>query len=125
MDTPVATSSATPASCSVWFLRRAFAGQVPLWKAFWLFFVPTPLLLSGLYIGALWVHLHFFDLVHLELFVFASSLFIFLCISVPASVVWRCAANARRRYWGYIAQFVVAVFLLWYGLKTLSLFWVV
>ena len=120
MDTPQAT---VPGQGDGGFPRRAYAGKVPLWKAFWFFFVPTPLVLYGLYIGALWAHLHLFNLVWLELFVRATSLAIFLCISVPAAAVWRCAANTQHRYWGYLAQFVVAAYLLWYGLRTLFL-WV-
>lgn len=118
MDTSLATA---PGQDGGRFLRRAYAGQVPLWKAFWLFFVPTPLLLYGLYIGALWAHLLFFNLVRLEMFVLATSLVMFLCISVPAATVWRCATNTKHRCWGYLAQFVVAAYLLWYGLRTFSL----
>jgi hypothetical protein len=118
MDAPPATA---PGQDGGWFLRRAYAGQVPLWKTFWLFFVPTPLLLYGLYIGALWAHLHFFNLARLEMFVLATSLVMFLCISVPAAAVWRCAANTKHRCWGYLAQFVVAAYLLWYGLRTFFL----
>jgi hypothetical protein len=104
-----------------WFLHRAYAGQVPLWKAFWLFFIPAPLSLYGIYIGALWVHLHLFKLARLELFAIASSLAMFLFMAVPCSAVWRCAANTQHRYWGYLAQFVVATYLIWYGMKVLSI----
>lgn len=118
MDTPQATA---PGQVDGWFLSRAYAGQVPLWKAFWFFFVPTPWVLYGLYTGALWAHLHLFNLVRLELFVLATTLVMFLCMSVPAATVWRCAANTQHRYWGYLAQFVVVAYLIWYGLRTLSL----
>jgi hypothetical protein len=103
------------------FFRRAYAGQVPLWKVYWLFLVPTPVVLYGLYVGALWACLYLFGFVRLERFALASSLAMFLFMSVPCSAVWRCAANTRHHYWGYLAQFTVVAYLLWYGLKVLSL----
>jgi hypothetical protein len=117
----MAIASAPLEPMSGWFLRRAYAGQVPLWKTFWLFLVPVIFALYGLYIGVLWCFLHFFHLVRVDLFAFPASLFIFLCLSVPCSAVWRCATNSRHRYCGYLARVFVVAYLLWYGHKVFSL----
>lgn len=116
-----ATNSAIPESSVGGLFRQAYAGQAPLWKTFWLFFVPSLLVVYGLYIGAVWGWIRFMSLDHVVWFVLAASTFIFLVMSIPCSAVWRCAVNSQNRYWGYLARFVVAAYLLWYGLRVLSL----
>ncbi len=37
------------------FLWRAFTGRLPLWKAFWLMFVPAPFALYLTFLGTFWV----------------------------------------------------------------------
>lgn len=105
----------------VTFIGNAYAGRSPLWKAFWLFFVPTPFLLTGIYISAFWTFPEIsLSVTYVMRFVLVFSLASFLIASVPASAVWRCAQNTNRRLWGNLAKITVAVYLVWLGWKTVA-----
>lgn len=109
----------SPLGSPMAFVSRAYVGGAPLWKAFWLFFVPTPLLLTGIYFGTLWSFPEIVSSVaYVSRFVLAFSLVSFLITSFPASAVWRCAPSTNRPLWGYLARITVAVYLVWLGWRT-------
>jgi len=88
------------------FVRSAWSGDAPLWKAFWLYFVMG--LTSGVLIAGC-----LFGLVGIPCFA------VWIVIA-PAGVwaavsVWRCAFNSRWRGWGYLARAVLIMQLLGIG----------
>lgn len=105
----------------VGFARSAIRGQLPLWKAFWLLFVPTPFILYLLYLGLLL-------LTPLASgrnpFVYALvfSNLAFGLMGVIAVIVWRCSRNSTRVLWRYAALLAVLAYVLWYG-RRVSLLW--
>jgi hypothetical protein len=83
------------------FIKTAYVGEEPLWKVFWIFYV-------GYFIV--------FDLISSGLArVLTRSLYtdlailwaIYTWVIVGGISVWRCAFNAKRPEWGYLARAVV------------------
>jgi len=103
---------------------RAFEGRLPLWKVFWLGFVPAPLILYVLYLVLLWTWAMFMPMVHVTSIVLPFGTLALAAMTCLGLVVWRCSWNAGKSIWGYSARLVVVAYLLWYGLRILSLWWV-
>ena len=77
---------------------RAWRGQQPLWKVFWLYGVATSVVLIAVYVFAfLFEHV-------------ALRQILVLCFAPYTAwtlvSVWRCANNAREQFWGMLARFL-------------------
>ncbi len=83
------------------FIKRACAGKEHLWKVFWLFYVGAYILFELIYFGLSGVLIRnlYTDLARLW--------FIYIWVILGGISVWRCAFNANRREWGYLARAVV------------------
>ena len=101
----------------------ALTGQLPLWKAFWLVFVPVPFVLYWAYIAVLWVWLWLNPMGHVWLIVLVFTTVSFLLVAAAGTIVWQSSGNASQRIWSYLARLVVAIYLLWYGRRVLILWW--
>ena len=77
---------------------RAWHGQQPLWKVFWLYGVAASGVLVALY--ALGFYLEQVALRQILVLCFA------LYTAWIVISVWRCADNAREKYWGMLARFL-------------------
>lgn len=89
------------------FCSALWQGRLPLWKAFWLVYVPFPLLFS-LGIGGL---LSFIDtkngIALVLLFVPLSIGLLWLAWLGASVLVWRCSDRVGRPLWGKVARVVV------------------
>lgn len=106
------------------FVGDALRGKVPLWKAFWLLHVLTPLVLgvSFFYLASLVAKPNGLeDLLYLSL---AIALIVVLDI-FGLVAVWRCAANSSRRAFGWMARAVVLCEATYLVLRTILYLWAV
>lgn len=110
--------SSVPAK-DISFFTRATTGQLPLWKAFWLVFIPVPIILYGIYFAALWAWAILSPMTPLQNVVGPFSLFALLLMAAVGVAVWRCSTNSERRVWRYLARLSVVAYLVWYGLRAL------
>jgi hypothetical protein len=110
--------SSVPAK-NISLLTRAITGQLPLWKAFWLVFIPVPIILYGIYFAALWAWAILSPITPLQNVVGPFSLFAFLLMAAVGVAVWRCSSNSEHRAWRYLARLSVVAYLVWYGLRVL------
>lgn len=106
------------------FLKRLSSGRLKLWQAFWLVFVPIPIVLYAIYALFLFLLEHFTGSVITftqltAVAVLYSTIAIALLI-VLGMGVWRCALNTPRVLWGYIARIAVTSYLIWYGIKVIT-----
>ncbi|WP_321530331.1 hypothetical protein [uncultured Desulfuromonas sp.] len=94
-------------------LELAIAGELPLWKAFWLLYIALPYALGIGTQGITWglKHYHIIETAHL-----ADLLLTPLTLAAiqtawlwAAMVTWRCASNTNHRAWGYLAQAFVLI----------------
>jgi hypothetical protein len=118
MENDLAAGSQRPASPS------AFGGHLPLWKVFWLIFLPALLLMYCATAGMIFALIKLNFLSHLEL---ASFVLASLSLAVTATMgvmVWRCAFNAKHPIWSYLARCVpvIAVASLGYNLIDWTIF---
>lgn len=77
---------------------RAWRGQQPLWKVFWLYGVATSSILIAVYVFAF-------------LFEYVVLRQILVLCFAPYTAwtlvsIWRCANNAREQFWGMLARFL-------------------
>ena len=106
---PTAEAAAVPVEATPpsGFCSALQQGRLPLWKAFWLVYVPLPLLFS-LGIGGL---LRFVDLkngiAQVLLFVPLSIGLLWLAWLGASVLVWRCSDRVGRPLWGKVARVVV------------------
>jgi hypothetical protein len=114
----VSMEASVPAK-SISLFTRAITGQLPLWKAFWLVFIPAPLILYGIYFGVLWAWAILIPMTPLQNVLGPFSLFAFLLMTAVGVAVWRCSINSERRVWRYLARLSVVAYLVWYGLRVL------
>jgi hypothetical protein len=77
---------------------RAWRGEQPLWKVFWLYGVATSLVLIALYGAAFYAGQAALRQGLLLCFVPYTA---WLLVSV-----WRCANNTKEPYWGLLARFM-------------------
>ncbi len=77
---------------------RAWRGQQPLWKVFWVYGVAASLALITLYIVA-------FYLERVELRQILLPCFAVYTAWILVSV-WRCAPNTREPFWSVVARFL-------------------
>lgn len=83
-------------------LRRARAGQEPLWRVWWLIGVPLWLCLSVL---QTWVTSRLVDDPRGSMDLVLAEVVIILVLWFPWLVaVWRCSRNVRHPFWGYAAR---------------------
>lgn len=75
---------------------RAWHGQEPLWKVFWIYGVVVSSLVIALYASAIYSGHR--PLQQVVLVVFAAYT-AWILVSV-----WRCAENVRERFWGLLAR---------------------
>jgi hypothetical protein len=90
-------------------LPRAFGGYLPLWKAFWLIFIPVWLLMYCATAGIIYalIKLNFLSRLEVVSLVLAS---LSLAITVTmGAAVWRCAFNAKHAAWGYLTRCILVV----------------
>lgn len=77
---------------------RAWRGQEPLWKVFWLYGVATSSLMIAIYVFAFVVER------------VALRQILVICFAPYTAwtlvSVWRCANNAREQFWGMLARFL-------------------
>jgi hypothetical protein len=105
------TSDGSSGERTIW--RRAFSGQLPTWKVFWLAFVPA---LPILYFGqAATIHALVRLGLHpdLELVALVWSLAALALLTVFGYVIWRCAFNARRGISSHLAPLLVTILVFW------------
>lgn len=105
------------------FFRRALAGGYPLWRVFWLLFVPAPLILYVITILLMiwvpgWLGLQIYWK-YLTVAVFLTNT---LCMATLGLIVSRCASNSSYRIFGFLARLSVVTYLLWYGNKMMASF---
>jgi hypothetical protein len=108
---------------STGFIARGFNGELPLWKAFWLLFVPMPFVLYLAYAGTLWAWVWLNPWGDILFIVLPFSVISFLLMAAAVFVVWRCSVNVTSRTWRYLALTVVAIYLLLHGVRVGSLWW--
>ena len=113
----------TPTSGS--FIERVLKGQLPLWKAFWLVFMPALLVLYLAYIASLWALLNLNPMANIATFALSFSVIALLVIVAACLIVWRNSGNTSARAWKYLARIFVAVYLLWYAQRVAGLWLVV
>lgn len=77
---------------------RAWRGEEPLWKVFWLYGVAVSSGVVGTYIVA------FYD-GHVLLRQFLLPCFAAYTFWILVSV-WRCADNTKEKFWGMLARFL-------------------
>jgi hypothetical protein len=75
---------------------RAWRGQQPLWKVFWVYGVAASSVIVALYASAIYAGQRSLQQVLLLVF---SAYTVWILVSV-----WRCADNARERVWGLFAR---------------------
>lgn len=99
-------------------LVEALTGKTRLWRVFWLGFIPLVFLLTAISYAVVFFAIGMppwkFGLVMSVLGVFSL-----LLLFVAWTAIWRCAWNARFRFWGYVARLFVVVYFVWYGRKVL------
>lgn len=81
------------------FSINYWSGTEPLWKAYWLNFVLAGYGLSR--IG----ELDFISSSSSISIIYAILLITFYIWAIVG--VWRCAFNTKRKFWGYLARFIV------------------
>lgn len=104
------------------FFRRALAGGYPLWRVFWLLFVPAPLILYVITILIIWVPGWFGLQIYWKYLTTAAFLTNILCMAIFGLIVSRCASNSSYRIFGFFARLSVVAYLLWYGNKMMASF---
>jgi hypothetical protein len=114
----------TPPSPSGCLIERAFKGQLPLWKAFWLVFLPLLLVLYFAYIASLWALLRLNPMADIATFALSFSSIALLLIATAGFIVWRNSGNSTTRAWRYLARVFVAIYFLWYARRAVGL-WLV
>jgi hypothetical protein len=105
------TSNGPPRDGGIW--RRAFQGQLPLWKVFWLAFVPA---LPVIYFGqtaTMHALVRFGLAPDLEWVALAWALAALFALAVIGFVIWRCAYKARRGIWNHLAPLLVTLLVFW------------
>lgn len=105
-------------------LARAFNGQLPLWRAFWLMFVPAPVVLYAIDIGVLWACAMLASKLDLKIVALSFSTLTFMVMAGAGTIVWRCSVNTARSLWTYLARLSVLAYLIWYGRRVLALWFV-
>jgi len=83
---------------------RAWRGQQPLWKVFWMYGVATSSVLIAIYVFAFYVER--VALRQILVFCFAPYT-AWILVSV-----WRCANNAHEQFWGMLARFLTVAWAL-------------
>lgn len=114
----------TPPSTNGGFIERGFKGQLPLWKAFWLVFLPTLLVLYFTYIASLWALLRLNPMADIATFALSFSSIALLLIALACFIVWRNSGNSSARTWKYLARVSVVIYFLWYAQRAARL-WLV
>lgn len=78
---------------------RAWHGEQPLWKVFWVYGVVTSAALIAFYVLGFYL-----DHVAMRqaLLLFFAAYTAWILVSV-----WRCANNAHERIWGFFARFLI------------------
>lgn len=115
----------TPHSTNRGFIDLALKGQLPLWKAFWLVFLPALLVLYLTYVASLWALLNLNPMANIATFALSFSIIALLVIASACFIVWRNSGNSSARAWKYLARIFVAVHFLWYAQRVAGLWLVV
>lgn len=76
---------------------RAWRGEQPLWKVFWIYGVAASCAIAALYFGAMAGHTVLRQLLLLVLAAYTA----WIVVSV-----WRCADNTAEHIWGTLARFL-------------------
>ena len=105
------------------FFGRVLKGQLPLWKAFWLVFMPVPFVLYLAYIGTLWAWVWLNPMGHVWVITLIFTTVSFLLVAAVGTIAWRSSGNTSQRIWSYLARLVIAIYLLWYGRRVLIHWW--
>jgi len=77
---------------------RAWRGQQPLWKVFWVYGVATSAALIALYIVAFYIERVALRQILLPCFAVYTAWILI--------AVWRCAHNTREQFWSIVARFL-------------------
>lgn len=101
-------------------LRRAIAGQLALWKAFWGIFVSLLFALYGVYYFVLWFLLYD-PYTRLDRVAAIFAVIIFVCMLTASVAVWRCAENTSLTLWKWLARSTVVLYIAWYAYKSVVL----
>jgi hypothetical protein len=84
-------------------------GRVPLWKAFWLVYVPQPLV-TGLVVMLLLRNLDGKTQIVPSLFAFPLSIGLMWTVLLSVTVlVWRCSENVARPIWGKLVRVLLVL----------------
>jgi len=84
-------------------------GRLPLWKAFWLVYVPQPLV-TGLVVTLLLRNLDGKTRIVPSLFAFPLSIgFTWTVLLSVTVLVWRCSDNAARPIWGKLVRVLLVL----------------
>lgn len=106
-------------------LSRSFAGTLELWKAFWLIYLPVPVLLavilSGGYKTLQNIGLKGPLLIQLVAGSLLSSI-VYLSFIAASVIVWRCSRNTPSQLWTYLARTVVVLIIV-VPLARIAVFW--
>jgi hypothetical protein len=95
-------------------IELAFSGELKLWKAFWFFYVPVPLI-CGLGITLLLgitKRIGDADSFGFDIFMFLPIILAAAFISVlsVAIITWRCAANTSYRFLFYVTRGLILLY---------------
>jgi len=104
-------------------IRRLWRGEVPMWRAFWLYWV-LPLVVFSIYAGILevpevtqWLVAQFSDPSDSGRYVMAGMRLLAFCFFAYmifiVVAVWKCAANFNGpRFWSYMVRACMVFYLI-------------
>ncbi len=82
------------------FFLRAWRGEEPLWRVFWVYGVVVGIVIT-IVDSVLSSFIH--GIAYAPFFIFMLAYTVWNIVAT-----WRCAFNAKRRLWGYIARVIMA-----------------
>lgn len=102
-----------PKSSIMSALASGISGKLQLWKAFWLIYIPAPVLVAvlllGLQKGSTAVGLIQTGTVTDFIVVSIILSAVLLTNLASAAIAWRCAGNSKRKFWSPIVRGVVVL----------------
>lgn len=109
MRRPAQPREPEPTDTGSGFVADLLQGRLPLWKAFWLVYVPEPFLAS-LVVNVLIGNLDGKTQVLLSMFVVPLTVGLVWTLLLSVTVlVWRCSDNTARPVWGKVARVLLVL----------------
>ncbi|WP_133247251.1 hypothetical protein [Azospira sp. I13] len=109
MRRPTQSGEAETTNTRSGFVADLLLGRLPLWKAFWLVYVPEPFL-AGLSTQVLIGNLDGKTQLLLSMFMLPMTIGLLWTLLLSVTVlVWRCSDNTARPVWGKVARVVLVL----------------